>query len=197
MRSSRWSSATSILARRTIENDHKVNQFEVETDELCLVILAKRQPMASDLRFITLALKMVTDLERIGDLAVNICERALDLAGAARRSQLRRHRAHRRPGAVDGARRHRRLRARRRRKGTAASSTAMPRWTIVTTRRSAHLLELMLARSGGHRARHPPAVGRQVARAHGRSRDQHRRAGDLHGQGQRHPPRRQTGVNRP
>lgn len=68
------------LARKTIENDHKVNQFEVETDELCLVILAKRQPMASDLRFITLALKMVTDLERIGDLAVNICERALDLS---------------------------------------------------------------------------------------------------------------------
>ena len=69
------------LARRTIDNDHKVNQIEVETDELCLVILAKRQPMASDLRFITLALKMVTDLERIGDLAVNICERALELAG--------------------------------------------------------------------------------------------------------------------
>jgi phosphate transport system protein len=69
-----------LLARRTIDNDHKVNQFEVETDELCLVILAKRQPMASDLRFITLALKMVTDLERIGDLAVNICERALELS---------------------------------------------------------------------------------------------------------------------
>ena len=68
------------LARRTIDNDHKVNQAEVETDELCLVILAKRQPMASDLRFITLALKMVTDLERIGDLAVNICERAIELA---------------------------------------------------------------------------------------------------------------------
>ncbi len=70
------------LARRTIESDHKVNRAEVETDELCLVILAKRQPMASDLRFITLALKMVTDLERIGDLAVNICERAIDLAGS-------------------------------------------------------------------------------------------------------------------
>jgi phosphate transport system protein len=69
------------LARTTIEEDHKVNRAEVETDELCLIILAKRQPMASDLRFITLSLKMVTDLERIGDLAVNICERALDLAG--------------------------------------------------------------------------------------------------------------------
>src|ERR1700759_4729544 len=53
------------LARRTIDNDHKVNRFEVDTDELCLVILAKRQPMASDLRFITLALKMVTALDRI------------------------------------------------------------------------------------------------------------------------------------
>jgi phosphate transport system protein len=68
------------LARRTIANDHKVNQAEIEIDELCLLILAKRQPMASDLRFITLALKMVTDLERIGDLAVNICERAIELA---------------------------------------------------------------------------------------------------------------------
>src|ERR1700759_2726818 len=69
-----------ILARRTIENDHKVNQFEGDTDEMCMIILAKRPPIASDLRFIALALKMVTDLERIGDLAVNICELALDLA---------------------------------------------------------------------------------------------------------------------
>lgn len=67
------------LARSTIAADHLVNRAEVETDELCLVILAKRQPVASDLRFITLSLKMVTDLERIGDLAVNICERAIDL----------------------------------------------------------------------------------------------------------------------
>lgn len=68
------------LARRTIELDRKVNTAERDTDELCLVILAKRQPMASDLRFITLSLKMVTDLERIGDLAVNICERAIQLS---------------------------------------------------------------------------------------------------------------------
>lgn len=69
------------IARDTIEADHAVNRAELDVDELCLLILAKRQPMASDLRFITLALKMVTDLERIGDLAVNICERALDLSG--------------------------------------------------------------------------------------------------------------------
>lgn len=67
------------LAKSTIELDRNVNRTELETDELCMVILARRQPMASDLRFITLALKMVTDLERIGDLAVNICERAIDL----------------------------------------------------------------------------------------------------------------------
>lgn len=71
-------------ARRTIEIDAKVNRFERETDELCLLILAKRQPLGSDLRFITLALKMVTDLERIGDLAVNICERAIDLSEGER-----------------------------------------------------------------------------------------------------------------
>jgi len=69
------------LARRTIEEDHKVNRLEVDTDDLCLLILAKRQPLGSDLRFITLAMKMVTDLERIGDLAVNISERALAMAG--------------------------------------------------------------------------------------------------------------------
>lgn len=70
------------LARETIKADGKVNALEVETDELCLLILAKRQPLASDLRMITLAMKMVTDLERIGDLAVNICERVLALGGS-------------------------------------------------------------------------------------------------------------------
>jgi phosphate transport system protein len=69
-----------VLARETIERDSTVNRLEVESDEHCLVILARRQPMGGDLRFVTLALKMVTDLERIGDLAVNIAERALDLA---------------------------------------------------------------------------------------------------------------------
>lgn len=68
------------LAKRTIEADNLVNRAELEADELCLEILARRQPMASDLRFITLALKMVTDLERLADLSVNICERAIDLS---------------------------------------------------------------------------------------------------------------------
>src|SRR5512134_2447436 len=67
-------------ARQVIARDTTVNALEVETDELCLLLLAKRQPLASDLRMITLAMKMVTDLERIGDLAVNISERVLALA---------------------------------------------------------------------------------------------------------------------
>ena len=67
------------LAHATIAEDAVVNRGELETDRLCMVILARRQPMGPDLRFITFALKMVTDLERIGDLAVNICERAIDL----------------------------------------------------------------------------------------------------------------------
>ncbi|MEZ4267388.1 MAG: phosphate signaling complex protein PhoU [Myxococcota bacterium] len=69
----------SDLARRTIAADAQVNRLEIDTDELCLRILARRQPMASDLRFISIAFKMVTDLERIGDLAVNVAERAIDL----------------------------------------------------------------------------------------------------------------------
>ena len=73
----------SELARDTIEQDKSVNRDEMETDMLCLQILARWQPMASDLRFITTALKMVTDLERIGDLAVNISERALELNAQA------------------------------------------------------------------------------------------------------------------
>jgi phosphate transport system protein len=67
------------LAQRMIDFDHQINRLEVEIDELCLRILARRQPVASDLRLITLALKLVTDLERIGDLCVNICERVIEL----------------------------------------------------------------------------------------------------------------------
>jgi phosphate transport system protein len=69
------------LAQRTIARDEEVDRLEVEIDEQCLLMLARRQPVASDLRMITLAMKMVTDLERIGDLAVNICERTMALRG--------------------------------------------------------------------------------------------------------------------
>lgn len=66
-------------ARHVIEADRQVNQMELAIDELCVRMLVLRQPAASDLRFIAAALKIVTDLERIGDLAVNMGERALSL----------------------------------------------------------------------------------------------------------------------
>ena len=67
------------LARKVIENDQVIDRDELEIDELALQILATRQPVASDLRFITMSLKFVTDLERIGDLAAGIAKRALEL----------------------------------------------------------------------------------------------------------------------
>lgn len=67
------------LARQTIERDHTMNRMDVEVDELCLRLLALHQPAAKDLRLITTGLKITTDLERIGDMAVNICERTLEL----------------------------------------------------------------------------------------------------------------------
>jgi phosphate transport system protein len=66
-------------AREVIGRDPDVNQLDIETDELCLRLLALHQPAASDLRFIATAMKITTDLERIGDQAVNISERALEL----------------------------------------------------------------------------------------------------------------------
>src|SRR5438093_750150 len=68
------------LAREVIASDPKVDASELEIDHLCLNLLALRQPAASDLRFIATALKIVTDLERIGDLAVNIAERSIELS---------------------------------------------------------------------------------------------------------------------
>lgn len=69
----------SDLARKVIERDHKINAIDVEIDEECIRLIALRQPKARDLRFITTAMKITTDLERIGDLAENIAERAIEL----------------------------------------------------------------------------------------------------------------------
>ena len=73
------SSRDTALAQATMRADRRINRLECEVDELAMRILATRQPVASDLRFITMALKLVTDLERIGDLGVNICERVVEL----------------------------------------------------------------------------------------------------------------------
>ncbi len=67
------------LAQSIIVSDEAINMMEIEVDEVCYRLLALRQPMATDLRFITSALRINSDLERIGDLSVNIAQRTLDL----------------------------------------------------------------------------------------------------------------------
>lgn len=67
------------LAEETLAIDRKINRLERELDDRCLRVIARRQPVASDLRFVTMTLKVVTDLERMGDLGVNICERVIEL----------------------------------------------------------------------------------------------------------------------
>jgi phosphate transport system protein len=70
------------LAARVKRDDSEVNRLEVEVDDACRRILALRQPAAGDLRFIATAIKIVVDLERMGDLAVNVADRAIDLCQA-------------------------------------------------------------------------------------------------------------------
>ncbi|MCI0479008.1 phosphate signaling complex protein PhoU [Candidatus Uhrbacteria bacterium] len=70
----------SSLAEEVIAGDSRIDRFEVHIEEHCLKILALHQPVAEDLRFIAAVIKMNNDLERMGDLAVNIAERAHSLA---------------------------------------------------------------------------------------------------------------------
>ncbi|MCD6574902.1 phosphate signaling complex protein PhoU [Candidatus Aerophobetes bacterium] len=68
------------LAKKVINSDEVIDKLELEIDERCINLLALYQPMAIDLRFITTALMITTDLERIADLAVDISERTIELA---------------------------------------------------------------------------------------------------------------------
>jgi len=69
----------SDLGNRIIAGDQVTDSMELEIDHLCLQILARRQPVAGDLRLLTSALKLVVDLERIGDLGVSIAGRVVEL----------------------------------------------------------------------------------------------------------------------
>ncbi len=69
----------SALAERVIEDDHRVNALDVEIDEECIRLLALHQPAARDLRLITTAMKIASELERIGDLAESISTRTIEL----------------------------------------------------------------------------------------------------------------------
>jgi phosphate transport system protein len=68
-----------FLAEKTIGEDEKLNKMELIIDDWCLKLLALHQPLAADLRFITSAMRINVELERIGDLAVNIAERVVSL----------------------------------------------------------------------------------------------------------------------
>jgi phosphate transport system protein len=67
------------LAEEVIQRDDDVDKLELEIDDLCYELVAREQPVAGDLRFVMTALKIVKDIERIGDTAVNIAERAIEL----------------------------------------------------------------------------------------------------------------------
>jgi phosphate transport system protein len=69
------------LANQIILSDHETDDMEMEIDHLCLEVLARRQPVAGDLRLLTSALKLVVDLERVGDMGVSIATRVLELVG--------------------------------------------------------------------------------------------------------------------
>jgi phosphate transport system protein len=66
-------------AQKVLQNEAEINRMEIEIDDLATRLLALQQPMATDLRLLTSAIKINNDLERMGDLAVNIVERALSL----------------------------------------------------------------------------------------------------------------------
>jgi len=67
------------LAEHVINDDDELDRLELEVDDMCFEILAREQPVASDLRFIATAIKIVGDIERIGDNGVNIARRALEI----------------------------------------------------------------------------------------------------------------------
>ncbi|MFO1088491.1 MAG: phosphate signaling complex protein PhoU [Hyphomicrobiales bacterium] len=92
------------LADRVIADDHRIDELEDAVEDRAVVVIAKRQPMASDLREILVAIRVASDLERIGDLAKNLAKRTLAMpetqprkviAGLARMSELAQEQLHR------------------------------------------------------------------------------------------------------
>ena len=76
------------LARRIMEYDREIDQKERDIETLCLKLLLQQQPVARDLRFISAALKMITDMERIGDQAADISELVLMMGATPRATEL-------------------------------------------------------------------------------------------------------------
>lgn len=68
-------------ARRVIEEDVLIDRLDLGIDEKCLELIIRHQPVAADLRFLAMAMRICADLERIADLAVDICQRVVEMAG--------------------------------------------------------------------------------------------------------------------
>lgn len=79
--------ADSELAQQVLDNEHKVDEFEMSIDEQCTLVIAMRQPTASDLRMVLTVIKAVRDLERIGDEAQKVAKMAMALAETGKSSQ--------------------------------------------------------------------------------------------------------------
>lgn len=76
------------LARRVIANERDLDRLENELDRLCVTLLARRSPVGEDLRLVMCALKSDVDMERIGDLASHVAERAIEISGWAEHETL-------------------------------------------------------------------------------------------------------------
>ena len=173
-----------VKAREIIARDAEVNRMDVETDEQCIRLLALHQPAASDLRFITTGLKITTDLERIGDNAVNICERVLELN---EEPQLKPYIDIPRMAAIAQSMVKDSLDAFLR-DDAALAEEVIERDDEVDQLNCQMYRELLSLHGRGpahHPARHPFAVHLQISRANRGSRNEYRRDGRLHGQGTR------------
>lgn len=70
------------LSKSVIEGDRRINELEIKIEEHAVDLIARRQPLAGDLRFITTGMKLNAELERIGDLAVNVAQRVMDICSS-------------------------------------------------------------------------------------------------------------------
>ncbi len=170
------------LAKKLVSEDDKIDMKEREIENECLKLMLQQQPVAKDLRLISSAIKMITDMERIGDQAADIGRNCFlcELERAHIASAPDRHV----PGdGQNGDGKHRCLRAPR--PGTRAQSARRRRYRGRVVQRRArrrhrfhHEQDRQGRGSGGHHH------DRQVFRAHRRPRDEHRRVGGIRDYGQ-------------
>ena len=132
------------LIDKVLDGDEPINELHIEIDNRCFQLLALHQPMATDLRAIVAAVKINTDLERVGDLAVNIAEAAHALRQPPAGQEADRHPADGRHRAGDAARRARRVRAARHAPGPRRCSTRTTGSTRLKTQVFRELLTYML-----------------------------------------------------